>query len=650
MDIPMLTNHRAKFTLILVAALLALPAFAQSEKEKPHIATLTSDSPKPEKALACKHLAIHGTGQAVPALAALLSDPELASWSRIALEAIPDPAADEALRQAMGKLDDKLLVGVINSIGVRRDAKAVEALAQKLKDGDALVASAAAASLGKIGGEQAASVLQPALTAGVPEVRSAAAEGLVLVAERFLADGDRERATKVYDAVRQTGQLPKQRIQEATRGAILARQAAGIPLLIEQLKSQDEDAFAIALRTARELVGGDVTEAIVAELGKSPPERQALMILAIADRKDAREKVLPVVMSALEKGAPPVRVMAATVLETLGDASAVPALVEAAASDNAELAQAARTSLSRLEGKEVDAALFARLQQSGGRMRQVLIELAEQRRLEGALPIFLQSAQDNDPAVRTTALVAIGAIGTDKQMPDLVGLLQKAEPAQRDAIERAVMSIAGRWRKESVPHLMPLAKSGDNATRIAALRALGGCGGPEALGAVQAATKDAQEAVRDEAVRVLSTWPNRWPEDAAVIEPLLSLAKSAEKPAHRVLGLRGYLQHLQGNKKMPSNQRLERIKEAMPLATRAEEKRLAISALAAIGSPGALDALAAFAADETVSDEACTSILTLARNDRLPKDARRKALEAVAQNSKAESMKRRAQEALKAIK
>jgi HEAT repeat protein len=212
------------------------------------------------------------------------------------------------------------------------------------------------------------------------------------------------------------------------------------------------------------------------------------------------------------------------------------------------------------------------------------------------------------------------------------------------------MSIAGRWRKESVPHLMPLAKSGDNATRVAALRALGGCGGPEALATVQAATKDQQEPVRDEAVRVLSTWPNRWPEDAAVIEPLLALAKSAEKPAHRVLGLRGYLQHLQGNRKMPADQRLARIKEATPLAIRPEEKRLAISALAAIGSPGALESLATFAADESVSDEACTSILTLARNERLPKDARKKALEAVAQNSKAESMKRRAQDALKAIK
>ncbi len=94
-----------------------------------------------EKAIACKELAIHGSKACVPELAKLLADERLASWARIALEAIPDPTADEALRSAMDKLDGKLLVGVINSIGVRRGAGAVDPLARRLKDQDAEVAS-----------------------------------------------------------------------------------------------------------------------------------------------------------------------------------------------------------------------------------------------------------------------------------------------------------------------------------------------------------------------------------------------------------------------------------------------------------------------------------------------------------------------------
>ena len=70
-----------------------------SPKEKELLGVLQSGAPQ-EKALACKQLAIHGSKAAVPELAKLLSDEQLASWARIALEAIPDSSAGEALRQA----------------------------------------------------------------------------------------------------------------------------------------------------------------------------------------------------------------------------------------------------------------------------------------------------------------------------------------------------------------------------------------------------------------------------------------------------------------------------------------------------------------------------------------------------------------------
>ena len=113
---------------------------------------LQSNAPPQEKAIVCKKLAICGNQEAVPALAALLADAKLASWARIALEAIPDQAAGDALRKAAGKLQGRLLVGVINSIGVRRDAKAVDLLTQKLNDAETEVVAAAAVALGRIGG------------------------------------------------------------------------------------------------------------------------------------------------------------------------------------------------------------------------------------------------------------------------------------------------------------------------------------------------------------------------------------------------------------------------------------------------------------------------------------------------------------------
>ena len=142
-------------TVLLAVAILAVTAgqartaaaddkIPAKEKEQKLIGVLQSDAPPQDKAIACKGLAVYGSKDAVPALAALLPDEHLSSWARIALEAIPDPAADEALRESLGKLQGKLLVGAINSIGVRRDAKAVDGLIKRLKDTDIEVASAAA--------------------------------------------------------------------------------------------------------------------------------------------------------------------------------------------------------------------------------------------------------------------------------------------------------------------------------------------------------------------------------------------------------------------------------------------------------------------------------------------------------------------------
>ncbi|HEU0037760.1 MAG TPA: HEAT repeat domain-containing protein, partial [Verrucomicrobiae bacterium] len=221
---------------ISIGAIAAEDSQTSAEKVRNAISILKSGTEPAQKALACRWLAVYGNQDAVPALSPLLADPQLSSWARIALEVIPGRAADEALREAMDKVQGKLLVGVINSIGVRRDAKAVNGLIARLKETDVEVATAAAVALGRIGGDQSAKALEKALASSAGATRSGMAQGCILCAEHFLAEKKFAKATKLYDAVRQTD-LPKQRILEATRGAILARQSEGLPLLLETLRS-----------------------------------------------------------------------------------------------------------------------------------------------------------------------------------------------------------------------------------------------------------------------------------------------------------------------------------------------------------------------------------------------------------------------------
>ncbi|OYW24484.1 MAG: hypothetical protein B7Z55_02035, partial [Planctomycetales bacterium 12-60-4] len=161
------------------------------------IAVLSGDAPAADKALACKGLAVYGSSASVAELAKLLSDPQLASWARIPLEAIPGPAADDALRVATESLQGNLLIGVINSIGIRRDSAAVDLLSGRLKDEDVEIATAAAIALGRIGNEASAKALRKALPEATAQLRAGVAEACILCAERFLADDHAAEAAAI---------------------------------------------------------------------------------------------------------------------------------------------------------------------------------------------------------------------------------------------------------------------------------------------------------------------------------------------------------------------------------------------------------------------------------------------------------------------
>jgi len=642
---------RALLLLCATAALAFPPALAQAAESEPDlIKVLQSGAPAGEKGVACKKLAVFGSKAAVPALAPLLEDKDLASWARIALEAIPDPAAGDALRVALDKVSGRLLVGVLNSIGVRRDAGAVDSVIPRLKDTDAEVVTAAAVALGRIGGDPAAAALKSALASAPAGAKAGVAQGCILCADRFLAAGQAPAAMALFDLVRQTNVL-KQRQIEATRGAILARESSGLPLLLEQLRSPDKAWFRLGLRVARELPGRDVTDALTAELDRLPAERRPLLLLAVADRTD--DGVMAALHKAIESDVKPLQLAALGVLQHAGHAACVPALLHAATDADADIAKAAKLALEKIEDPAVDAALLARLKEASGQERRVLIEVAGERRTAGALSAIVPCLADPDAAVRATAVAALGSLGEAPQAADLAGVLTKAAtPAEREEVTKALVALSSRVGAATVPYLMPLAKSGEPALRIAALQAFAAAGGPAALTAVAAAVNDADEGVQDEAVRTLSTWPNSWPDDSAVASPLLALAKSGKKASHQVLGVRGYLQFVQVDKQLKDDERVARINELLPSIQRPEEKRAAIATLGGIPSAAALDALLGLGADPALAGDAYSAVVQLASTDlrNSAKEACRKALETVLAKSGDEATKKKAEKTLSKIK
>ncbi len=593
--------RRVACLLAVVACLHATAVRAadgKNDKEKAAIALLRGDAPEADKALACKQLAIHGSADGVPDLAKLLSNPRLASWARIALEAIPGEEASAALRAAAaGNLTGDLLVGTLNSIGVRKDAAALQVLSQRLGNSDPAVASAAAVALGKLGNLAATSALKNALPRTAGAVQSAVAEGLILAAESAHAAGKSAEAVALYDEVRKAA-VPAQRKLEATRGAILARGDDGAALLVEQLQSPEQPIFRLGLTVAREVKPGACDKALVAELAKLPAGRAALVLRALADRRTPEARAA--LVAAAAKGSKETRLAALDTLGAAGDASALGVLLEGAVDADADLARAATASLSNLSGAEVDAEIKKRLPAAQGKQLPMLLELVGQRRID-AIPPVLAAVESKDAVTRARALAALGNIVDVERLPVLV----KAVTAPRDEADaanakKALLTAAIRMpdREACAAAVVgPLASAPADAKEVL-LETLGQVGGTKALAAVAAAAKDGDDRQKDVASRLLGGWMTA---DAAPV--LLDLSKSLSEDKYRGRAIRGFLR-IARQFKLEQAERAKMAKDAWGEAKNAAERKLVLEVARRYPDMAMLELASKAGADAEVKPEA----------------------------------------------
>ena len=576
----MFTNQRftrdivffAAWTFIITTSTRAQDSNASAENEKALLAVLRSDALPADKAMACKKLAIEGSTEAIPDLAKLLPNPQLSSWARIALEAIPGNASDEALRNAAESLDGQLLVGMINSIGVREDADAVDLLMKKLQDADVDVASAAAVALGRIGNDAATGSLRAALTSAPDKVRSAVAEGCVLCAERLHKQGDMAAAAELYDEVR-SADVPKQRIVEATRGAILARSQKGIPLLLELFQSPDKAMFQLALGTVREYPGHTVDPFLPDAVASAAPDRAALIIQAMADRPEFVD--LSAILKATGQGPKQVRLSAIDALRRVGDDSCLAALIELAINDDTDYSHAAIETLAVLPGDTIDKQIVGMLPKAEGKDRALLLQLIGRRRIDAVSDVFA-ALDHSDSAVRRAALVALGETVTLDSLPRLMS--QVLSPKNTDdaaTAQQALRAASVRMpdRDACTKTLVSAISGATSETKDVLLEIIAEVGGAAALKTLGDSAKSADPQLQDTSSRLLGKWNGV---EAAPV--LLDLAKTAPAEKFRIRALRGYV-GLARKFAMSNPERAKMCLSAMNASSRIDEKMLVLDVM-----------------------------------------------------------------------
>jgi HEAT repeat protein len=437
---------KQKTTFILLAAVLlvgSVPLSAETvvsaDKQDELLKVLKSaDASRKEKVDACRLLTFIATKKAVPTLAGLLSDENLNHMARYALEPIDDSSVDDALLEALGKLKGKPLVGVIGSIGVRGDSRAVKPMAKMLRASDTLVAFAAARSLGNIGTFEAAKFLKNALAKSSGDLQLAICEGLFRCAENL----DSKQAIAIYDQLRAL-KSPHQARAGGLRGAIIARGKDGMKLLAQNLESNDYILFSAAVQATHDMPGRAVTRALAANLSKLPADNRILIIQTLAKRGD--KAAMPAIVAAAKRGPKAVRIAAIEAMPPIGDAAGIDILFGLLNDTDGDISRTAKTNLIAMPGKKVDKAVMAMLAGSDTDNQMKALELIESRRMANVAPALLKTARDDNESVRIASIKILGNLPSAVKFPVLVGLLLNAEsPLEIRTAERALSATCTR--------------------------------------------------------------------------------------------------------------------------------------------------------------------------------------------------------------
>lgn len=560
------------------------PLTAQEETKL--IQSLRSDAPVDQKSAACALLKRSTTPEAVEALAAQLANPALSHSARYALESLPPPAGT-ALTSALEKVGAAEKIGIIQSLGVRREPAAVTALKALIKGSDQSVVSAAARTLGQIGGDEAAQVLSLALEGAEEPIRSSIADALLIVADRFLASGESAPAFRAFSTLHHDIALPGHLRQAAFAGLVVASGAAGLELMTKALAEGPDLECSAAMPLVRTFEAPGATESFAALLPRLSSAGQVALLGQLAQRGDplASEGAT----SLLESQDVEVRIAALNALAVLGDASVVSRLGQIAAQAKGTEQGAARLALARLTVAGVGESIASGLVEASPAVRAEFARALAERRETEACGTLFKVAEAPDNSTAAASLQALGMLIREAQLSQLIRVAAEATSdirgqAAAEAVNTAVQRFLQSGETFKVQSLLEGIAHAPPSGQVRLLPVLGGLVDAQSRAFLTSRLQSSETAVRSAAIRTICDSL-----DPDLLPTITSLACSAAEPQVRRIALAGVARlWAQEEPRASITARLCSAEKLFSLTLSEDETRLLLAGLAHIHDPRAL--------------------------------------------------------------
>jgi HEAT repeat protein len=580
----------------------------QLKAEEQMIDFLNSDASLPAKQFICECLSIYGGDKSVPVLEEMLSEPDTENMALFALERIPTEDATEVLSDALSDTKGDLKVGIINALGNRRAEDAVEEISPMMWDSDSKLAYAAVAATGQIGGDEAAKALAKAVSDPNVKLKSEVIQAYLKCAAGYEDITLNKKALTIYQSLNQPEFDPQVRYA-AVRGIIRTSGQKTTDVIVEFIDNENPTNYSIVIPLVKEIPESEDVSPIVEDLSKMEPADQVKLLSALAGRKDPA--VVKAMVKSTKNSNEQIRIAALEALSQSGDAETALLFAGIAAGSKGLDRTTARNSLDRLNAPGTDKFIVKSIPVSDDARKVELIRSTSSRYITSASSLLIGELQSPNVDVRIASIKALKDIGSPEHLNALINYHLKATNSQEtQELENTIVAISKRipeTQSQAGPLLSNIDELNDNKIKSSYLEMMGKIGDPKSLPVLKTALKDKNDQLKTSAIRGLSEWPDFKPAN-----DLFNIAKSSTNPIHQKLAFRGYLNLLGHDKTIDGKAKTEMYKEAMTLAKEAPEKRLVLSGVGDVFTPGAFKFVSSYLDDQDVKDEAETAVLRLA--------------------------------------
>jgi len=266
-------------------------------------------------------------------------------------------------------------------------------------------------------------------------------------------------------------------------------------------------------------------------------------------------------------------------------AGALDDVLAAVGSSDERLRTTALTLAAELPGQDVADKCVEQLATARGEKLAGILDVLARRGDAKMFPVVKKYLKHEERVVRIAAIKAASASGSKKVLRSLGDILARAEgERERRAIEEAVVTACRSTRniEKSTERVLAAVPDAPEAARCSVIRVLGRLGGAKALAAAATATGDESASVRETALEVLATSPDRKATDV-----LLALAEEAPRGRRKTEVLSACLRRVVTGR-VPSQRRLGVLDQVVALGGRGSTSRTALDELPWSPSAGSL--------------------------------------------------------------